>query len=157
MSQVRLNFLNWRPDLEDENHDGLTVADNVIHSAEGFKSIGLFSAGSFSTTGGLGVSNATVRAAAARPVGNGGDYLVAWISGPASGAQLNIGINGVTATSDTTGYPTAVAMASANSFAISVFDVCEAYDKIFFTVRGEGQSTSPSAISEKAMTGYLSY
>ena len=36
MSEIRLNFLNWRPDLEDYGHDGLTTADNVIHQPQGY-------------------------------------------------------------------------------------------------------------------------
>ena len=80
MSQIRTNFLNWMPDAEDTATQGLTVADNVVHETEGYKLIGLGSAGSFSTTGNLGASVATVEACAARPVGDGADYFCAWIA-----------------------------------------------------------------------------
>jgi len=36
VSQVRLNFLNWRPDAEDFGNDGLTIATNVLHDTEGY-------------------------------------------------------------------------------------------------------------------------
>ena len=37
MSQIRFNFLNWRPDMEDTEHDGLSIAQNVLHDTEGYK------------------------------------------------------------------------------------------------------------------------
>jgi hypothetical protein len=40
---------------------------------------------------------------------------------------------------------------------ITVFDVCESYDKIFFVVKGEQVHTSPTATSVKAMIGYMDY
>lgn len=39
MSEVRLNFLNWRPDQDELNTEGLQVADNVIHETEGYKEV----------------------------------------------------------------------------------------------------------------------
>ena len=39
MSQLRLNFLNWRPDIEDTQHDGLSIAQNVLHDTEGYKEV----------------------------------------------------------------------------------------------------------------------
>lgn len=49
MSEVRINFLNWRPDAEDIGNDGLITADNVIHDTEGYKQIGLVTNGAVST------------------------------------------------------------------------------------------------------------
>ena len=60
MSELRLSFVDWQPDLEDEVNQGLTVADNVLHGIDGYKPSHLGSAGSFATTGGLAASNATV-------------------------------------------------------------------------------------------------
>lgn len=37
MSQLRRDFLNWRPDADAFGNDGLTVADNVLHDSEGYK------------------------------------------------------------------------------------------------------------------------
>ena len=149
---MRISFLNWRPDLEDEAHDGLSVADNVVHEPEGYKPIHLGSAGSFATTGGLAASSATVLSAVAKPVGNGGDLLVAWLAN----GQLHVGLNGVTAASDTTGYPLSFATVAASG-EITAFDVCESYDKIFFVVKGEQIQVSPTATAERAMMGYMSY
>ncbi len=53
MSQLRLNFLNWRPDQDEFNTDGLQVADNVIHETEGYKPLHLQSGGAFSRQGAL--------------------------------------------------------------------------------------------------------
>ena len=36
MSQVKFNFINWRPDAEDMGNDGLVTADNVLHQPEGY-------------------------------------------------------------------------------------------------------------------------
>ena len=60
MTQVRFDFLNLAPDMEDTENQGLTVAQNVVHDTEGYKPVHLGSAGSFATTGGLAASNATV-------------------------------------------------------------------------------------------------
>lgn len=148
----RIKFLNWLPDLEDEEHQGLTVADNVVHEPEGYKPIHLISASSFATTGGLAASNATVLSAVAKPVGSGNDLLVAWLAN----GTLHVGLNGVTAASDTTGYPLTFSTVAASG-EITVFDVCEAYDKIFFVVKGTQVHTSPTTTSEKSMIGYMSY
>ena len=149
---MRINFLNWNPDLEDENNQGLTVADNVVHEPEGYKPIHLGSAGTFATTGGLAASNATVLSVVAKPVGSADDLLVAWLAN----GQLHVGLNGVTAASDTTGYPLSFATTTVSG-EITAFDVCEAYDKIFFIVQGEQVGTSPTAASTRAMVGYMSY
>lgn len=149
---MKIAFLNWRPDLEDENHDGLTVADNVVHEPEGYKPIHLASAGTFSTTGGLAASSATVLSAVAKPVGSADDLMVAWLAN----GQLHVGLNGVTAASDTTGYPLSFSTAAASG-EITVFDVCESYGKIFFVVKGEQIHTSPTTTSVKAMIGYMDY
>lgn len=149
---MRISFLNWRPDLEDETHDGLSVADNVVHEPEGYKPIHLASAGTFATTGGLAASNATVLSAVAKPVGNADDLLVAWIAN----GQLHVGLNGVTAASDTTGYPLSFATVAVSG-EITAFDVCESYGKIFFVVKGEQVGTAPTQASERSMVAYMSY
>ncbi len=139
MSEVRLNFLNFAPDLEDEENTGLTVAQNVVHEPEGYKAIHLGSAGSFSTTGGLAASSATVTSLIAKPVGAGDDLFCAWIAGD----TVHVGINGVTSASDTTGYPLSFAT-TGSSQAISAFDVCEYASKIFFVVEATQIVNVPS-------------
>lgn len=152
MSQVRVNFLNFNPDLEDENNQGLTVADNVVHEPEGYKPIHLATAGSFATTGGLAASNATVLSLVARPVGPGSDLFCAWVAN----GQLHVGLNGVTSTSVTTGYPLSFSTVGASA-AITAFDVCESYGKIFFTVSASQQEAVPSTTPSLSHIGYMDY
>lgn len=145
MSEVRLNFLNWRPDLEDFMNDGLTVATNVVHDAEGYKEVPLHSAGSFATTGGL----VSVSSIVAKPVGAQSDTIAAWISNN----TLNIGINGVTMTSPTTGYPLSFATAGSNQF-ITAFDVCELNGVAFFVVQAEQNQAAPATVATLRHVGY---
>lgn len=49
MPRVRFNFLNWRPDQDEFNTDGLQIADNVLHDVEGYKELLKQTAGAFST------------------------------------------------------------------------------------------------------------
>ena len=153
MSQVRLDFLNWNPDTEDTENKGLTIATNVVHDAEGYKQIRLQSAGAFSTTGGLGASNGTVISLIAKQIGHSNDRLCAWLT---RAGGLNIGLNGVTATSPTTGYPLSSGTASASG-EITVFDVCEYAGKITFTVEAQQVQSSPSATATLRHSGYLDY
>jgi len=153
VSQVRLDFLNWNPDTEDTENKGLTIATNVVHDTEGYKQIRLRSAGSFSTTGGLGASNATVISLIAKEVGSSSDTLCAWLT---QAGGLNIGINGVTATSPTTGYPLSAGTA-VSSGEITVFDVCEYAGKITFTVEAQYTTITPSTTATMRHSGYLDY
>ena len=150
VSEFRFNFLNWRPDLEDTEHDGLSVAQNVIHEPEGYKPVGLASAGAFSTT----ISaTSTVLSLVAKPVGSEGDLLCAWIT---ANGNLNIGLNGVTAGSTTTGYPLAFATAPSNT-GIVAFDVCEYAGKIFFVVEAANNTVTPSTTVTLRHIGYMDY
>lgn len=144
MSQLRTNFLNWRPDLEDEAHDGLTVADNVIHEPEGYKEVHLASDGAFSTTSALAASNATVLSVVAKPVGSQDDLLV----GYANSSVLNVGVNGASAGSSTTGYP----VVSASGMAVTAFDVAELDGRIFFILRGQASSGAVTSVA-----GYMDF
>lgn len=146
--EVRLNYLNWNPDIEAEGNQGLTVADNVLHEPEGYKALHLASAGTFTTTGSL----SSVSSLIAKPVGAGNDLFCAWISG----ASLNVGLNGVTATSSTTGYPLSFGTAGAVN-AITVFDVCESYGKIYFVVEASHQTISPNTVNSLSFQGYMDY
>ena len=60
MSQVKINFLNWRPDDEDLGNDGLITADNVYHDTEGYKQYKTPTTGAFSTNAGLGTCASVV-------------------------------------------------------------------------------------------------
>lgn len=148
----RFNFLNWRPDLEDTEHDGLTVAQNVIHDVKGWEPAHLGSAGSFSTTGSLGASVATVTSLVAKGVGPFGAQFCAWLANN----QINVGVNGITSPATTTGYPLSFSTAGASQ-AITVFDVCEYAGKIFFTVEATQTEAIPSTTTIIRHTGYLDY
>jgi hypothetical protein len=160
VSELRLNFLNWRPDSEDTDNDGLTVADNMIHESEGYKPVHLGSAGSFATTGGLAASNATVLALIAKPVGSQGDVITAWVSSKAT-PTLHIGINGVTESGATTGYPlsfsTAYTDSTTSPLAIYAFDACEYAGKIFFTVDARMGESSPSTTQTLRFSAYMNF
>lgn len=153
MPEFRFNFLNWRPDAEDTQHDGLSVADNVIHEPEGWRAVGLGSASSFATTGGLAASSSTVISLVAKPVGSQNDLMCAWIT---TNGNLNLGLNGVTLASDTTGYPLAFATAVTDA-EVTAFDVCESYGKIFFVVEAAANTGVPSTTVTLKHIGYLDY
>ena len=151
---MRVTFLNWRPDTEDVGNDGLTQADNVIHDVEGYRPVHLMSSGSFSTTGGLAASNATVLSVVAKPVGSQGDYFAAWVADQTT-PTLHVGLNGVTATTSATGYPLAMATAATDA-EIYAFDVCEYAGKILWTVEAQGTDASATALSY-AFAGYMNF
>ena len=153
MSQVRVNFLNFNPDMEDVGNNGLTVANNVVHEPEGYKPIHLSSAGAFATTGGLGASVGTVISVVTKPVGSQNDTLSAWFT---QAGVLHIGLNGVTATTATTGYPLSMATAAATG-EITVFDVCEYAGKITFVVEAQGTTVVPSATVTLRHAGYMDF
>ena len=150
MSVVK--FLNWRPDLEDTEHDGLSVCQNVVHEPEGWKALHLLSAGAFATTGNLAASVATVQSIIAKPVGPSNDLFCAWVAG----GNLNVGLNGVTATTSTTGYPLSFGTVG-SSAAITAFDLCESYGKIYFVVEAAMSTTAPTSLLTLAFQGYMDY
>lgn len=152
MSELRFNFLNFNPDTEDTQNQGLTVAQNVVHDTEGYKAVHLGSAGSFATTGGLGASVATVTSVIAKPVGSGSDLFCAWIAND----TLHLGLNGVTSASVTTGFPVSFAT-TGSSQEIVAFDVTEFAGKIFFVAQAQQTQTTPSAVATVLSTGFMDY
>jgi len=155
VSQVRVNFLNWRPDTDDFGNEGLTVADNVVHDVEGYRPVHLATAGAFATTGGLAASNATVLSLVAKPVGASGDLFCAWLAN-ATLVTLHVGVNGSTATTAATGYPLQFATAVSNP-EIYAFDVCEYGGKILWTVEAQAETSSPATTVSIAFAGYMTY
>lgn len=156
MTKVRVDWLNWRPDLEDTEYEGLTVADNVIHEPEGYKAVHLASAGTFTTTGGLGSTTGYINSVASKPVGAGNDTFSAWVHVATSGASristLHVGVNGVTSSTTATGYPLSNTKLAGAESVVSIFDVTEYAGKIFFTA---GMINTDS--DESIMAGYLDY
>ncbi len=151
MSSFRIDFLNWRPDAEDTEHDGLSVADNVIHEPEGYKPVSLESAGGFATS--IAGSASTVLSLVAKPVGSENDLLCAWVT---ANGNLNVGLNGATAASDTTGYPLSFGTTMSNA-EVAAFDVCEYGGRIFFVVEASGLTGSPNTTVTLRHIGYMDY
>lgn len=149
MQQTRVNFLNFNPDLEAENNQGLTVANNVIHEPEGYKPIHLATAGSFSQSGGM----ASVTSVVSKPIGSAGDVFSAWIS---QNGNICVGVNGHTATTSSTGYPLSFSTVSAASV-ISFMGVCEHADNVYFTVEAYNTRVlpNPSTVVSQSFSGYI--
>ena len=149
MSQARINFLNFNPDLEAENNQGLTVANNVIHEPEGYKPAHLATAGSFSQSGGM----ASVTSVVSEPIGSAGDVFSAWI---AQNGNICVGINGNTATTSSTGYPLSFSTVSSGGSFISFFGVCEHAENVYFTVEAFNTQVLPSStVTSQAFSGYI--
>lgn len=147
--RVKVPFLNWRPDAEDVDNNGLTKADNVVHDTEGYRPIHIASSGAFSTA-----IAATVLSSVAKPVGSQGDTFAAWIVN-ATAPTLQVGINGSTATTSATGHPLAFATAAVNP-EIFAFDVCEYGGKIVWTVEAQAEDASGTSLSI-AYAGYMDF
>ena len=147
MSRVRFDFLNWRPDADDFANDGLTVADNVVHDSEGWKQVPLETAGAFVTTGGL----TTVTALVAKPIGSRDDLLCCWLS---DSQNIHVGVNGVTGTSPTTGYPISFSTAVSGGV-VTAFDVCEVDEQAVFVARVEGNKSIPATSTAISFAGYI--
>ena len=149
MQQTRGNFLNWKPDLEDDNNQGLTVAENVIHEPEGYKPLHLATAGSFSQSGGM----SSVTSVVSKPIGSAGDVFSAWI---ASNGNICVGVNGYTATTSSTGYPLSFSTVSNGGSFISFMGVCEYEDNVYFTVESFTTQTLPAVtVTSMAFSGYI--
>ncbi len=147
MAKIRVDWLNWSPDLEDTEFNGLTVADNVIHEPEGYKPVYLASAGGFATTGSL----ATVTSIVTKAIGSQSDTISAWLSND----TLYVGINGVTSPTTATGYPPSFATGVGQE--VTAFDVAEYAGKVVFTAQANG-STIPTGDSVSiSVTGVMDY
>lgn len=150
MSEVKFNFLNYQPRLEDEQNQGLVRAENVLHDPEGYKPIYLRSGSAFSTA--IAAGGGTIHDVVAKSIGSQGDVLAAWIHND----TLNVGVNGVTSPSVTTGYPLSFATSGSSKF-IYAFDVCEAEGKVFFTVEARQTEASPVGTSTLVHAGYMDF
>lgn len=144
---MKFNFLNYRPVLEDEVNPGLNVAQNVVHEVEGYKPIHLRSAGAFVTA-----IPPNADACVAKSVGSQGDIFAAWLLSN----ELIVGVNGITSTSVTTGYPLSFSTAGTNRHIYS-FDVCEAFGRIFFTVEARQSNSAPATTEALVHSGYLDF
>lgn len=151
MTQVRFDFLNFAPDIEDTENKGLTIADNCVHDTEGYKPIHLGSAGAFSTTGNLA---GIVESIVTKSVGPGDDTFSAWFDN--NSLQLNVGVNGITSPPVITGSSLSFSQ-TGTSQKITAFDVCESNGKIFFVVEVSQSLTSPNTTVSLRQIGYLDF
>lgn len=92
---LKINFLNWRPDAEDYENDGLITADNVLHDTEGYKELLQQTAAAFSTTSPLNAGLNTVSSIKVKTFGNNNQIVVADVYTPTTTtAALRIGVQG---------------------------------------------------------------
>ena len=139
MSQVKYNFLNWAPDLEDHEHNGLAIAENVLHDSNGYYPIKIQTAGAFSTGtpagAGFGIAYSDIKV---KPFGNAGELTFAAIQyDTATTNTFRIGVVG-------TGF-TAVnfaTLASVGACWIKSFDVCELGQRVVISAQAEGSLLS---------------
>ena len=158
MSEIRLNFLNWRPDMEPSGHDGLTEADNVLHDTEGYKQLRVATSGAAATAA---ASANTLGSVQVRQLGSKQDtsednkmacYLV--VANP-SGVGVRIQVGSSTFNSESTLTASAgTAHPVATGGAITAFEVCELNDYVFITAQGEGEAAGGTALSGN-VTAYM--
>lgn len=163
MPRVRFNFLNWRPDQDEFNTEGLQVADNLLHDTEGYKQFDFVTTGAFATNTSIGTCPSIV----VRPVGTNNQYVAAYldnrqVAGAGATYDLNIGLlNGYSLSGNYTSVTSATSSAdlTGTAFRVSAFEVTELQDRIFVTA--EAQLASSTALSGTAvavvnLTGYMS-
>jgi hypothetical protein len=142
--QLRVNFLNWRPDQDAFGNDGLIVADDCLHDSEGYKELRYQSAGAFTTTTSMGVH---VIDMVARPLLNANKLALAVItdvSGSGTTAALAIGIldDELSYTSISTS-----TLSSIGSVKLLSFSATELENRAVITAQAEAQAQGGTAIS----------
>jgi len=155
MSLVKLDFLNWRPDLEDERHDGLLTADNVIHSPEGYLNFETATEAAFATTTWLAGCPSIV----VKSIGTSDQRIAAYLhNGVTAGLgftiDMSIGIvsDGLTTVGNYTTFTSSTITSGFTGNNISAFQVCELDDKIFFTAQAELPTTTVINASAPVIT-----
>jgi hypothetical protein len=123
MSFVRFDFLNWQPDQNDWEYDGLNQALNVYHSDEGWRGIKSPTTGAFATTTPFsGSALTTINSIRVKTYGNNQDQLAMVLyRGSVSDTAYAIGPVG-----DAAFFTVQLAtMASINAATIKAFAVAE--------------------------------
>ena len=149
MSELRLNFLNWRPDAEEFGNDGLSIATNVIHDTEGYKQVRLTTALAVTTTAPFTASIFTdVRVARAGVINNAADTN-----------KVSAYIRSTSPSLTVAGWPTATttisfATAAASSVALKAFQITESNGNIFVVAHAEAKAAGGTTVSAN-FTGYL--
>ena len=148
--RLRLNFLEWTPDLDDFQNPGMTVADNVIHQPEGYKQVAIQTAGAFSTLTSVG----TVTSIQIKPIGTGGTNLAAWLRPQTATPSVILEIGDPEV--GVLGSVGSATLISVNSMKIDAFQVCELEDKVFAVANANGTAQAGTVISIN-LTGYFDY
>lgn len=140
MNRVRIDFLNWQPDLEDFNNPGLIEADNVYHQAEGFKEFKSKTASAQATSTAIPTSPSLI----VKSVGTNNQKVVAYLhNATAAGAgytiDFSIGLfsSGYTTVANYTTITSSTITSAATSNRVVAFQVCEYGDNIFVSAQAE--------------------
>ena len=148
--QVRINFLNWRPDQEPLGHDGLYVADNVLHETEGYKQVKVVPEADWTLNG----LNYTMTAIQVRQIGSLRDSsisnkIVATLRG---GAVPRLDV----ANADSGGQLTFLAFATAPAtvYGITAFQVAELNGYAVTCAQAEALETGGTAMTLN-LSGYV--
>lgn len=131
MNEIRLNFLNWRPDQEPSTHDGLHAVDNLYHVETGYRGLKMQTAGAFATSTPLGSTQTAFRDLQVKIAGPGRDKIFCGLvsSSGNTTVSLHFGVNGssmITAVSSTT-------MLSAAACRIKSFCIAEYEQYVLLT------------------------
>ncbi|MEM6817207.1 MAG: hypothetical protein AAF578_00315 [Pseudomonadota bacterium] len=145
---MRKQFSGYAPDLDDFEHPGLTVADNVVSDVEGYKPITLTS--TVTPTGNLtSVDDISLANLGSEPGFN--QQMCAWLSG----GTLQIGINGVLRPSNTPGYPLSWSGPMLTQ-GMQPINVVELNNQRFFTASAFG-TTATFLPEQLFVTGYMQW
>jgi hypothetical protein len=141
--RVRIDFLNWQPDQDELNNDGLITCTNVVHEPEGFKPVYLASAGAFSTE----TAFASVTSLVSETVGSNLDV----VSGYIGGDVLRIALNGVAVSPLNS---TQISFATTGSSqCVAAFDVAELNGQVAFVMLAQQETASPATTVNTYMSG----
>jgi len=147
MSQVKFNFLNWQPDREDYENDGLITADNLIHQPEGYTELLVNTVGSASTLTAL--AGTTFTSINMLPMGSARTvtssmYMVGAVQGSATASSL-VAIEPGGSTLSIAGQIDT----TSTLLALTNFDVCELNNSVVVIgmAVGEGASATRQSAS----------
>jgi hypothetical protein len=140
MSFVKFDFLNWQPDQDPWNNEGLVTADNMIHTDRGYIQHTTYLTADFVSHPSIFTTPSIV----ARPVGTGEQVAVAYLhNATAAGAGFTIDFSIGLMDSRYSGvglYTTYTSSTISSAFTgnkVIGFDVCELNDRLFFTAQAE--------------------
>ena len=144
LAEVRVNFLNWRPDQDEFNTDGLQVADNVLHDVEGYKETRALNTGST-------LNNTTLTAAflAVNPLGDGTTDHLGILHDTGGTNRVYLGTFG------TWSEYQALPPAGATAGSLTAFSSTELNDKIVACAKFNFATTLPTGTT--TASGYISY